>query len=51
MSLPDGTTTLVAAILSLSPVAYYRGPLSGGDILYFFDLPKLSAPSTIHLRL
>jgi len=35
MGLPDGTTTLDATILSLSPVAYYRGPLSGGDILYF----------------
>ncbi|HRR55026.1 MAG TPA: hypothetical protein P5290_06750 [Candidatus Methanomethylicus sp.] len=35
MSLPDGTITLNATILSLSPVAYYRGSLSGGDILHF----------------
>lgn len=34
-SLPDGVSEFNATILSLSAVAYYRGPLSGGDILYF----------------
>jgi len=35
VNMPDGVAELNATILTLSAVAYYRGPLSGGNTLYY----------------